>query len=173
MTNTSFDRELGVHYNLFFSNAIRLTSNQTNAKDLMQETVMRAFSNRLKFTEGTNFKAWVYTIMQHCFINDYRKRVTRRHVVYQLEDNVNLVIKQPCQNAGPSNVVMQELRGMVGNLCDTNRIPFNMFVNGYCYLEIADKLDIPVGTVKSRIFMARKTLKHVITKSYGIEVCSA
>lgn len=170
MTTTAFNKVLDLHYNQFFCNAMRITNNRSNAKDLMQETILRAFANRTKFTEGTNFKAWVYTIMQHCFINDYRKRHTRSHVVHLIDDNMRVVMVQPTQNAGPSIVMMKELRSMVDDLCETNRVPFELFVDGYCYLEIADKLDIPIGTVKSRIFMARKALKHVIKRSYGAEV---
>lgn len=170
MTTTAFNEALDIYYHHFYCNAMRLTRNSNNAKDLLQETIMRAFANRDKFVEGSNFKAWLYTIMQHNFINEYRKRQTRSHVVHLLEDNMRVVLVHPCQNNGPSIVMMKELRSMVDDLCVTNRVPFDMFVDGYCYLEIADKLDIPVGTVKSRIFMARKELKHVITKSYGAHV---
>lgn len=173
MTTTAFNKELKNHYELFFGNAMRLTVNRTNAKDLMQETIMRAFASRGRFVEGTNFKAWVSTIMQHCFINEYRKRHTRSHVVHLLEDNMTVVMQAPTENAGPSIVMMKELRSMVDDLCDTNRIPFEMFVDGFCYLEIAEQLSIPIGTVKSRIFMARKKLKHVITGNYGTQLCYA
>ncbi len=173
MTTAAFNEQLDSLNKQLFGNALRLTVNRTNAQDLMQETVMRAFANRSRFTEGTNFKAWVYTIMQHCFINEYRKRRTRSHVVHLIEDNMKVVMLAPSQNAGPSIVMMKELRSMVDDLCETNRIPFEMFVDGFCYLEIAAQLNVPIGTVKSRIFMARKRLKHVITGNYGAHVWCA
>ncbi len=173
MTTKEFNKEFANLNSFFLGNAMRLTRNSANAKDLMQETIMRAFANRANFTEGTNFKAWVYTIMQHCFINDYRKRATRSHLVHLLEDNMKVVMRAPSQNSGPSIVMMKELRSMVDSLCETNRIPFEMYVDGFCYLEIAEQLSVPIGTVKSRIFMARKRLKHVIASNYGAKICYA
>jgi RNA polymerase sigma factor (sigma-70 family) len=105
MTTKDFNTELTKLNGLFFGNAMRLTGNKHNAKDLMQETIMRAFASCHKFTEGTNFKAWVYTIMHNCFINDYRKRRLRSHVVELMEDNMKVVMVQPVSNLGP-NVVM-------------------------------------------------------------------
>jgi RNA polymerase sigma-70 factor, ECF subfamily len=167
MTTTEFNNQLAQLNGLFLGNALRLTGNKNNAKDLMQETVMRAFASCHKFTEGTNFKAWVYTIMQNCFINEYRKRRNRSKVVQLMEDNMQVVLGQPVRNTGPAIVLMKELREILDGLCETNRIPFELFHDGYGYQEIAEQLDVPLGTVKSRIFFARKKLKDIISGQYG------
>lgn len=173
MTNTAFNEELASYYKYFIVIALRLTRDRNNANDLMQETIMRAFLSRGRFTEGTNFKAWVYSIMRHCFLNEYRKIRTRSHVLHLIEDNMQVVMQVPAQSTGPSVVMMKELRNMVDDLGETNRVPFEMFVDGYCYFEIAEQLKLPIGTVKSRIFMARKRLKNVITQNYDAQTCYA
>lgn len=170
MTTIEFNNQLTSHNGLFFRNAMRLTCNKHNANDLMQETIMRAFASCHKFTEGTNFKAWVYTIMQNCFINEYRKRRNRSHVVHLMEENMKVVMVQPVSNLGPTVVMMKELRILLDNLCATHRIPFEMFIDGFGYVEIAEQLDVPIGTIKSRIFFARKKLKHAITGHYGEQI---
>ena len=167
MTTIEFNKQVADLHGLFWGFAMRLTADKHNAKDLMQETMMRAFASRGNFTEGTNFKAWVNTIMQNCFINDYRKRRTRNKVMHLLEDNMMVVINQPIRNQGPAIIMMKELSSIMEDLCDSNRIPFEMFTDGYDYREIAEQLDIPMGTVKSRIFFARKKLRSMIQGHYG------
>ena len=170
MTTTEFNNQLSTYNKLFVGNALRLTGDRNNAKDLMQETVMRAYASCHKFTEGTNFKAWVYTIMQNNFINEYRKTRTRNHVMGFIEENTAGTNKISIRNNGPEIIFMKELRSFVDSLNDTNRIPFEMFTEGYSYLEIAEKLEIPIGTVKSRIFLARKSLKELIKGNYSESV---
>ncbi len=167
MTNTEFNTQLSSLNCALFDNAMRLAQNKHNAKDLMQETTMRAFASCHKFEEGTNFKAWMYTIMQNCFINDYRKRRSRGKVVYLMEDNMKGVLDQPVRNLGNTIVMMKELRNILDGLCEANRIPFELYIDGFGYKEIAEKLDVPLGTVKSRIFFARQKLKSMIEGHYG------
>ncbi|MBK9016383.1 MAG: sigma-70 family RNA polymerase sigma factor [Saprospiraceae bacterium] len=170
MTTTEFNKQLTVLNGLFFGNAMRLTGNRHNAKDLMQETIMRAFASCHKFTEGTNFKAWVNTIMQNCFINEYRKHRNRSHVMQFMEDNMTVVLNQSVRNQGPAVIMMKELRNILDDLSDLNRVPFELFVDGFGYQEIAEQLDVPLGTVKSRIFFARKKLRDVISGHYGEQI---
>ncbi|MCU0346988.1 MAG: sigma-70 family RNA polymerase sigma factor [Saprospiraceae bacterium] len=167
MTTTEFNTQLSSLSSALFANAMRLSCNKHNAQDLMQETTMRAFASCHKFTEGTNFKAWMYTIMQNCFINEYRKRRSRRSVVFMMEDNMQVVLQQPIKNMGHSTVMMKELRGILDELTEANRIPFELHFDGFGYQEIAEQLDVPLGTVKSRIFFARKKLKSMIQCQYG------
>lgn len=173
MTTTEFDKELANINGAIWGNAMRLTGNRHNAKDLMQETIMRAYASCYKFTEGTNFRAWVNTIMKNCFINEYRKLNNRSRVVHLMEDNMKIVMVQPVSNLGPTVVMMKELRALLDNVCETNRIPFEMYVDGFSYLEIAEQLDVPIGTVKSRIFFARKKLKQAVIGHYGAQICYA
>ncbi|MEZ4960637.1 MAG: RNA polymerase sigma factor [Saprospiraceae bacterium] len=154
---------------LFFSFAMRLTRNKDDARDLMQETTMRAFASRFKFEEGTNFKAWITTIMRNAYINEYRKQKTRHKLTQALNSNTSSLNFDAVQNSGPSTIMLKELSDMLDNLGDIHRIPFQMFFNGYEYIEIAEILGLPMGTVKSRIFFARKKMKAMIRYQFGSE----
>lgn len=156
--------ELSTLLNAF---AYNLTKNSEDSRDLFQETAYRAMINRDKFRPGTNFKAWLFTIMKNIFINNYRKKV-KKNTIIDATDNLyyinsgNTIIA----NTGDSNIMMSELRTMVANLEENLRIPFLMHYQGYKYQEIADNLELPLGTIKSRIYFARKELKELINKRY-------
>lgn len=148
--------------------ALKLTQNQERAKDLMQETALKAYRHRDKFRTGTNFRAWVSTIMRNTFINDYRRRKKRQKVSEPIEEfTFALESKTIISNQGEMNLRLEEIAGMLDELSDLYRVPFLMHFRGYEYKEIAVHLDIPIGTVKSRIFIARKKLKEQL---YGEEV---
>ncbi len=148
--------------------AYNLTKNKEEAKDLYQETAFRALTNRDKFRTGTNFKAWLFTIMKNIFINNYRKKV-KKNTILDSTDNMYYINsgKTIVDNKAESNILMDELNYMVKNLDEGLRIPFEMHYVGYKYQEIADELELPLGTVKSRIFFARKELKNLVTKRYN------
>ena len=148
--------------------AFKLTKNREDAKDLYQETAFRAMSNRDKFKPGTNLKAWLLTIMKNIFINNYRKK-TKANTIVDSTDNLYYINSGSTviRNEAHSNIMMDELEDMIVNLDDSLRIPFEMHYLGYKYQEIADKLRLPLGTVKSRIFFARKALKKMIEARYG------
>lgn len=170
MTTLKFNHNLAQIQNLLFAFAMKLTSNnREDANDLYQETVMRAFASKDRFEEGTNFKAWATTIMRNCFINEYRKRRTRNQVEQPLEDNNEFAVRQAVRNDSGTIIMMKELRIMLDTMDDAHRVPFEMFFNGYEYQEISEQLDLPMGTVKSRIFFARKKMKDMIHSSYGHE----
>ena len=127
---------------------------------------MRAFTNRRKFEMGTNFQAWVITIMRNTFINFYRKKKNRNT---RCEPTGSFVFEKtlvPAENEGDSNIMMKELMGMLNQLSDTYKVPFEMFFEGYKYEEIGVQLNVPVGTVKSRIFFARQKLKGLVLSRY-------
>jgi RNA polymerase sigma-70 factor, ECF subfamily len=147
--------------------AYNLTQNIEDAKDLYQETAYRAITNRDKFLPGTNFKAWMFTIMKNIFINNYRKKV-KANTIFDATDNQYFInsTSNSTHNLGESNIMMEELHGMVDALDDAIKIPFQMHHDGYKYQEIADELSLPLGTVKSRIFFARKELKDKVNKRY-------
>jgi len=152
---------------LLHSFAYNLTKNTEDAKDLYQETSFRALTNRDKFRPGTNFKAWLFTIMKNIFINNYRKKM-RSNTIMDSTDNDyyinsgNVVIA----NKAESNIMMDELTEMIDGMENGIRVPFMMHYEGFKYQEIADKLELPLGTVKSRIFFARKELKELINQRY-------
>ena len=168
MTTIEFDSKFNKMSNLLHSFAYNLTKNGEDAKDLFQETAFRAMTNRDKFRDGTNFKAWLFTIMKNIFINNYRKKMKANTIIDSTDNNfyinsgTNVV-----SNAASSSIMMDELGGMIDKLDDSIKIPFEMHYQGFKYQEIADELELPLGTVKSRIFFARKELKQVIKGSYG------
>lgn len=147
--------------------AYNLTQNIEDAKDLYQETAYRAITNRDKFLPGTNFKAWMFTIMKNIFINNYRKK-TKANTIFDATDNQYYInsTSNSTHNLGETNIMMEELNGMVNALDDSIKIPFQMHHDGYKYQEIADELSLPLGTVKSRIFFARKELKDKVNRRY-------
>ncbi len=149
--------------------AYNLTKNVEDAKDLFQETAFRALSNREKFRPGTNFKAWLFTIMKNIFINNYRKKV-KANTITDSTDNLYYLnsSSKVISNKAESNIMLAELHDMIDSLDDSLKIPFTMHYEGFKYQEIADQLSLPLGTVKSRIFFARKELKSLIHARYNL-----
>ena len=140
--------------------AYNLTKDVDDAKDLVQETIFKALRYKDKFAEGTNIKAWMFTIMRNIFINDYRRKVKQNTIVDTSENNyiINSSSKT-AKNDGENKMVMQDLTQAIGILNEDVKTPFMMHFEGFKYQEIADELALPLGTVKSRIFFARKELK--------------
>ena len=170
MTTLEFSSEFDSLESILFSFAMKLTKNREDAKDLMQETAMRAFRHRDKFTMGTNFKSWCSTIMRNTFINQYRKKKLRRNVNEPIESFLFAVEnKNVIPNRGEMNIRMKEYKNVFNEISDIYSIPFLMFYRGYEYKEIAEYLEIPIGTVKSRIFLARKKLKGIINERYDYQ----
>lgn len=148
--------------------AMKLTKDKHRAKDLFQETALNAFKHREKFQADTNLKAWLTTIMKNSFINSFRKKKRRNEVIDNTsEDHLLNSGDQIVNNQGVSNVEMEELILMIDTLNDSLKIPFLMMYQGYQYDEICQELNLPMGTIKSRIFYARKELKHKIKARYN------
>lgn len=168
MSTIEFNQQFGQMSSYLHAFAYNLTKNGDDAQDLFQETAYRALTNRDKFRAGTNFKAWLFTIMKNIFINNYRKRV-KANTLFDATDNqfyINSSTTQVHNDAG-SNIMMQELEDMVSSLDSGIKVPFLMHFQGYKYQEIADALELPLGTVKSRIFFARKALKQAVRTRYS------
>ncbi|HZV43288.1 MAG TPA: RNA polymerase sigma factor [Saprospiraceae bacterium] len=147
--------------------AYKLTQNTEEAKDLYQETAFRALSNVNKFIPGTNLKAWLLTIMKNSFINNYRKNMKTRTIIDSTDTMFYINSgTSGIQNNAESNIMMEELTSMLEELDISLRIPFEMYYVGHKYQEIADTLNIPLGTIKSHIFYARKELRGKIEKRY-------
>lgn len=144
-----------------FNFAMMLTSNRDDANDLLQDTTLKALDNQEKYAEGTNFKGWVFTIMRNIFINNYR-RATRVATIVDTTDNVyHLNLSQDSGLEAPDgSYTAREITDAINSFSDEFRIPFSMHVQGYKYNEIAEKMNLPLGTVKSRIFFARKRLQE-------------
>ncbi|QQS29463.1 MAG: RNA polymerase sigma factor [Sphingobacteriales bacterium] len=140
--------------------AINLTKDPDDAKDLIQETVYRALMNKEKYAEGTNLKAWLFTIMRNIFINSYRRKA-KQNTIADSTDNLFYLNsgKQTVLNGSEASFVMQNAFSAIEKLSDDYKVPFMMHYEGFKYQEIANDLQLPLGTVKSRIFFARKELK--------------
>ncbi len=141
--------------------AYMLTSNRDDAYDLLQDTTLKALDNEDKYAEGTNFKGWVFTIMRNIFINNYRRTQRSATIVDTTENLYHLNI---CQDSGledpEGSFHAGEITDAIDAFPEEYRIPFSMHVAGYKYNEIAEHMNLPLGTVKSRIFFARKKLQE-------------
>ncbi len=167
MSTVEFNTQFNKLTTLLNSFAYNLTKNSEDAADLYQETALRALSNKDKFRPGTNFKAWSFTIMKNIFINNYRKKVKRNTIIDSTDNMYFINSGSIVENDAEKNILMKELNRMIDSLEDNLRIPFEKHYAGFKYQEIADELDLPLGTVKSRIFFARKALKVMIQSQYG------
>lgn len=143
--------------------ALTLTSNREEAKDLMQETTLRVLDNKEKYYENVNFKGWVFTIMHNIFVNNYRKLVRSQTIIDKTENLYHLNLPQDSGFDTPDGAyTIKEINKAINSFTDEYKIPFSMHVAGYKYEEIAQHLGLPIGTVKSRIFFARKRLQELL-----------
>ena len=140
--------------------AFKLTKDQEEAKDLLQETVLKAFVNREKFARGTNLKAWLYTIMKNTFITAYQRK-QRHNTFVDTTDNLHFLnsSNHVARNGAYTKFAMDDINQEISNLNESYKVPFMMHYKGFKYHEIADHLGIPIGTVKNRIHIARTELK--------------
>jgi RNA polymerase sigma-70 factor (ECF subfamily) len=147
--------------------AQRLTRNKEDANDLFQETAYKAYKYRDKWKPNSNLKAWLLTIMKNTFINDFRRR--RRNPVSQsLDVALPAGAEQQTANRAIQDLQYKEVIGQIERLHEGLRIPFLMYYQGYRYHEIAEQEGLPLGTVKSRIFHARKQLKKQLEDLHSV-----
>jgi len=146
--------------------ALNFTRDTEDANDLVQDTVLKAITYYNKFKEGTNLKGWLYTIMKNTFINNYRRVVKINSFITKSDEipSSNLLFSST-SNLGEGKFVMKDIKNALAKLPNEYFVPFNMYFEGFKYHEIAEDLKIPIGTVKTRIHVARKILKSNL-KSY-------
>ncbi|MBK3517897.1 sigma-70 family RNA polymerase sigma factor [Carboxylicivirga marina] len=162
MTAEQFNHRLLGLQQKMFSYALTLTANEEDAHDLVQETNFRALSSREKFVMNTNFSAWMHTIMRNSFINNYRRKYKMRQAP-MLVDEVNYLSNKYYTVDTPDVIhYTGEIRTQMGKLEGEFKQPLTMHMEGYKYKEIAEQLEMPIGTVKSRIFFGRKKLQKMI-----------
>ena len=141
--------------------AYKLTANREEANDLLQETSLKALDNEEKYVPDTNFKGWMYTIMRNIFINNYRKIVRDQTYVDQTDNLFHLNLPQDSGFESTEGAYdLKEMHRVVNALPKEYKVPFSMHVSGFKYREIAEKLELPLGTVKSRIFFTRQRLQQ-------------
>ncbi|WP_164112106.1 MULTISPECIES: RNA polymerase sigma factor [Sphingobacterium] len=138
--------------------AQKFTSDPYEKEELVQETFIRSLNSLEKFIHNPKLVAWLYTIMKNIYINKYRRQVKFRAIESDLQSVPHFESKS--FNRGESKFVMEDIQGALSKLPESNYKAFTMFVEGYKYNEIADYLQVPEGTVKTRIHIARKMLKE-------------
>ena len=160
MNTLQFQKKLmGIQENMM-NFALMLTANRDDAEDLMQDTTLKVLDNREKFVDNVNFKGWVLTVLRNIFINNYHKIVRTQTLVDQGVDLYNLdVVNESGFDSPDGSFQIQEITKAIESLNNDLKIPFSMYLSGYKYNEIAEKLNLPLGTVKSRIFFARQDLQ--------------
>lgn len=165
MSAIEFDQTLIKNTDYLKPFAMSLTRDVESAKDLIQETLYRALANKGKFNDGTNIKAWMYTIMRNIFINNYRRSAKQNTIFDNTPNDFLLDYNQyATANAAESNLSLKEIKEAVYHLPEIFKNPFQLYFEGYKYHEIAEILTEPLGTVKSRIHFARKLLKQQLTR---------
>ncbi|MFM2046549.1 MAG: polymerase subfamily sigma factor [Actinomycetota bacterium] len=154
-----------------FATAVRMTRNRADAEDLVQETYLKAWRAYDNFEEGTNLRAWLFRIMTNSYINRYNA-AQRRPTETDLDDVEEFflyrrlgAVDQSRMNASAEDQMMElftdeEVRNAIEELPETFRLPLILSdVDGFAYKEIAEMLDIPIGTVMSRLHRGRKWMQ--------------
>lgn len=146
-----------------FNFACQLTSSREAAQDLVQDTTLKVLDNEEKYVDNVNFKGWVFTIMRNIFINNYRRQVRSATVIDTTEDLYHLNLSQESGLPTPEgSFAAKEIAVAINAFSNEYKVPFTMYIAGYKYSEIAEKMGLPLGTVKSRIFFARKRLQGLL-----------
>lgn len=161
MTGKKVEKELLQLQRNMYNFAYSLTLNEEEAGDLLQDTSLKVLDNKEKYSDDTNFKGWVLTIMRNIFINNYRKIVRNQTMIDSTEDLYHLNLSQDSGLDTPDGAyTLNELNQGIDALPIEYGKPFRMHVDGFKYEEIAEEMNLPIGTVKSRIFSARKALQN-------------
>jgi RNA polymerase sigma-70 factor (ECF subfamily) len=168
-----FEDEALVYTDALYGSALRMTRNPADAEDLVQETYLRAFRAWDRFEPGTNLKAWLFKIMTNLFISGYRQR-RREPVTVSTDDTEefdlyrNLLAHDAGVGKSAESIVLEglvddDVKQALSDLAENFRIPVLLAdVEGFSYREIADMLDIPIGTVMSRLHRGRKALQKAL-----------
>lgn len=143
--------------------ALQFTKDQEDANDLVQDTILKAVLYYNHFRPGTNIRGWLYTIMKNTFINSYRRAMKSKVFITKTDEiSSHHLIYSASRNEGESSFVMEDIKDALDTLSEDYYVPFNMYFEGFKYHEIAHRLDIPIGTVKTRIHIARKQMKGML-----------
>lgn len=165
---TNFEGEVMPHIHTLFGAALRLTRSSSEAEDLVQETFLKAFRSFAQFEIGTNCKAWLFRILTNTFINKYRRRVKEREILddefrsaHEHKRETDNVLKQ---NNPEDELIDKFLSDEVVKALERVPVDFRLVVvlsdiYGFSYKEIAQRVDIPIGTVMSRLFRGRRLLQ--------------
>lgn len=163
MNQYEFSRAADGHAPALFSHAMRFTGDEDDAKDLVQDTLLKGMRFCANFDQGTNIRGWLYVIMRNTFINNYRRNQREMSVVSVEEDLSSAhLMKSADRNAAEGKFVMEDIQRALESVPEVYRVPFQRYFEGYKYEEIADERGIPLGTVKTHIHQARLQLKKYL-----------
>ena len=163
MTTLEFSDRLVQHEDVLKRFALKLTSNRDDAKDLLQDTFLKALIHRKQFEDSTNLRAWTYTIMKNTFINNYRKNLRHNTITDSSKDMFFLAQNKDTFNVDPESAFYEkEIHEAIDHLDNQYKVPFKMHHQGYKYKEISEILGLKIGTIKSRIFFTRKKLAETL-----------
>jgi RNA polymerase sigma factor (sigma-70 family) len=167
-----FEEELLPHINALKTFAYHLSYNEEDANDLVQETYMKAHRFIDKYISGTNAKAWLFKILKNAYINQYRKKSKRPQQV-DFEEIVNYHNSDDNSGTGYHDLRAEIFENMMGDevTIAINSLPIDFRtvvllcdIEGFTYEEISKIIDVPIGTVRSRLFRARNMLKEKLLK---------
>ncbi len=165
MTNEKFSQLYNQNHEALMNFAKKLASSTSLAEDLVQETAVKAFKAKDSFRPGSSFKSWTFTILKNTFISQYRKMKRRGVVSKPVEELAYMLGDQRVErNSAVSKMRLDDIKACIDELSYKSRMPFLMHIKGYQYNEISESLDIPIGTVKSRINYARQKLKGILIR---------
>jgi RNA polymerase sigma factor (sigma-70 family) len=170
-----FDKEFMVHVDSMYNFAFRLTNDEDDANDLLQDTYMKAYRFINSFQQGTNAKAWLFRILKNSFINDYRKKSKEPSKVDYQEVETVYNSTEDAEYESTTDLRIEAVQDMIGDevAMALNSLPVDFRtviilcdIEGFTYEEMAKILDIPIGTVRSRLHRARNLLKDKL-RSYA------
>ena len=166
-----FDNEFMPHHDAMYNFAFRLTYDEDNAKDLVQDTYLKAYRFAESFQEGTNAKAWLYRILKNSFINDFRKKSKEPSKV-DYQEVENFYNSENVDEEKTVDLRIDAVRDMIGDevsqalsslAVDFRTVIILCDLEGFTYDELSKILDIPIGTVRSRLHRARNLLKEKLS----------
>ena len=187
MATDPFESEALSFLDALYRTALRMTRSEAEAEDLVQETYIRAFRFRQQFTPGTNLKAWLFRILTNTFINQYRRKAARPETT-ELDDVEESILYRHMRDVSPGssspnpeaelidNTLSSEVKEALEALPEKFRTTLLLDVEGFSYKEIAEMLDIPIGTVMSRLHRGRKFLQkrlYDVARDRGIVAARA
>lgn len=158
-----FEEKIIEHIDSLYNVALRMTQNRQDAEDLVQEAALRAYRNFNRFKQGTNFKAWIITILRNIFINEYRKRMKEPQMI-DFEE-VKGFISLPEISGAQEEIFSEKIESSIDKLPEELRTTLMLFyAERFSYKEMAKIMDVPVGTVMSRLYTVRQVLKRQLSK---------
>ncbi|WP_316739178.1 sigma-70 family RNA polymerase sigma factor [Pedobacter aquatilis] len=164
MTTTEFSKQTSTLAPYLLQFAMRYTNDAENANDLVQDTMVKAFKYHAQFEEGSNLKGWLFTIMKNTFINDYRRKVRSQSLITKTDELSSSDLSlSASRNSAEGSMIMKDIQIALKSIPECYSKPFISHFEGFKYHEIAEELNMPIGTVKTRIHIARKLLKEYLT----------